>query len=100
MNELPCVGPGGALQAPMDDLAHLFGLRTILARPIYLAPSSWLEHIPFAFWLVPAQSPMTLVDLGTDTGVSYFSLCQAAERAGLGLKAFAIQPQGDRKSVV
>src|SRR5690554_4596480 len=72
-----------------DQLIGQFNLRTILQRPVYLANSAWLPHIPVAFWLMEAQSPHLLVDLGAGCGVSYFAFCQAAERLDLTLRAFA-----------
>lgn len=82
----------GGLPGKADDatLLRLFSLPTILARPTYLATSTWLEHVPFAFWLMEAQAPRLFVELGTRWGVSYFAFCQAAERMGLDLRAFAI----------
>ena len=59
-------------------------------RPTYLAPSAWIEHVPFAFWLVESLRPMVTVELGTHWGVSYFSMCQAMAELGEGGRAFAI----------
>ena len=59
-------------------------------RPIYLAPSAWLEHIPFAFWLTFRLRPKTVVELGTYNGCSYFAFCQAVERLGLATRCYAV----------
>lgn len=59
-------------------------------RPTYLAQSAWLEHVPFAFWIVEAHRPRVIVELGTHYGVSYFSFCQAVDRLGLDTQCFAI----------
>ncbi|WP_088626286.1 class I SAM-dependent methyltransferase [Oceanicola sp. 22II-s10i] len=88
----------GALPGRASDttLFSLFSLPTILTRPTYLAKSAWLEHVPFAFWLMEAQAPRIFVELGTHWGVSYFAFCQAAERMGLDLRAFAVDTwEGD-----
>src|SRR5438045_2700612 len=49
-------------------------------RPEHLAASAWLEHVPFAYWLVKALRPRCFVELGTHWGVSYAAFCQAVER--------------------
>ena len=36
--------------------------------------SSWTEHVPFAFWLVDALRPATIVELGVEKGISYSAL--------------------------
>jgi glycosyltransferase involved in cell wall biosynthesis len=49
----------------------------VFLPPLYLEPSAWLEHVPFAFWIVARQRPDVVVELGCEDGVSYFALCQA-----------------------
>ncbi|WP_368417178.1 class I SAM-dependent methyltransferase [Falsiroseomonas sp.] len=49
-------------------------------RPAYIAESAWLEHTPFAAWLMGAAQPSTLVELGTHRGVSFMAFCQAGLR--------------------
>lgn len=58
--------------------------------PAHLAPSAWVEHVPFAFWLVKALRPACIVELGTHWGVSYAAFCHAAERLRLGARAYAV----------
>jgi GT2 family glycosyltransferase len=54
------------------------------------APSAWVEHVPFAFWLVDVLRPRRIVELGTHTGVSYSAMCQAVKTLGLATSCFAI----------
>jgi len=58
--------------------------------PLYLAPSAWVEHIPFSFWLVENLSPRTVVELGVHYGVSYFSFCQAVKSCNIPTVCYGI----------
>ena len=74
--------------------------RSMFWRPAFLENSTWLEHIPFAFWLMEAQRPRVFVELGIDRGVSYFAFCQAVEKLGLDTRCFAIDTwKGDEQAV-
>jgi hypothetical protein len=74
-------------------------LPAIFWRPTYLQKSAWLEHVPFAFWIVEALQPKSFVELGTHYGVSYFAYCQAIERLGLKCRAYAVDTwRGDEHS--
>ncbi|MBS0644858.1 MAG: glycosyltransferase [Proteobacteria bacterium] len=59
-------------------------------EPDHLARSAWLEHVPFAFWIVKALRPSCIVELGTERGVSYAALCQAVDRLNLGARCYAV----------
>src|SRR4051794_31520407 len=59
-------------------------------RPVYLARSAWLEHIPFAFWLTQQQKPRTFVELGTHYAPSFFAVCQAVEKLSLTTRCYAV----------
>ena len=54
------------------------------------APSAWIEHVPFAFWLVDVLRPTSIVELGTYNGVSYSAFCQAVKTLSLSTSCFAI----------
>jgi hypothetical protein len=62
----------------------------LLAAPAWLAPSAWIEHVPFAFWIVDALRPGRLVELGAHHGTSYFAFCQQIRRQGLPARAHAV----------
>ena len=57
---------------------------------------AWVEHIPFAFWLVGACRPKKFVELGTFSGNSFFAFCQAAKALGTGTHLSAVDTwEGD-----
>lgn len=66
------------------------GLQAAIARPQYLGLSAWLEHIPFAFWLVHELRPQVLVELGTHFGSSYFAFCQEIEASKIACASYAV----------
>lgn len=53
-------------------------------------PSAWIEHIPFAFFLIENLRPKIFVELGTQYGNSYFAFCQAISQLKLPAKAFGV----------
>ena len=66
------------------------------AVPQAFVASAWIEHAPFAFWIVEALRPRRLVELGTHAGFSYLVFCQAVRRAALETACFAIDTwEGD-----
>jgi hypothetical protein len=76
-------------------------LRSIVfTRPVRLVdPPSWVPHIPFAFWLIDALRPSTVVELGTHTGVSYSAFAQAVQMLGLDTATYAVDTwKGDHQA--
>jgi O-antigen biosynthesis protein len=64
--------------------------------PEHLCESAWIEHAPFAYWLIGAHRPSLLVELGTHWGYSFFAFCQAVRDLGLPTRCFAVDTwQGD-----
>jgi GT2 family glycosyltransferase/glycosyltransferase involved in cell wall biosynthesis/uncharacterized coiled-coil DUF342 family protein len=52
--------------------------------------SGWIEHIPFAMFLVGALRPDTFVELGTQAGDSYCGVCEAVDMLGLSTRCYAV----------
>ena len=83
-------------EAPTRTPPDTSGMRH-LHRPIVFAeperiaaPASWLDHTPFAFWIVDALRPTTLVELGCQSGNSYASFAQGVQTLGLSTACYAV----------
>ncbi len=64
--------------------------------PEYIVESGWLEHAPFAAWLVQQLRPRSFVELGTHHGYSYTAICETIALQGIDATAHAIDTwQGD-----
>ena len=48
--------------------------------PNRIVPSGWLEHGPFAFWLMEQMKPRLTVELGTQRGYSFACFCQSVKK--------------------
>ncbi|MCP4121339.1 MAG: class I SAM-dependent methyltransferase, partial [Bacteroidetes bacterium] len=71
-------------------------MNTPVGVPNHLTLSAWLEHGPFAMWLVRRSRPRSIVELGSHLGYSYFCMCQAVVEDKLATKCYAIDTwQGD-----
>lgn len=58
--------------------------------PERVAESAWLEHVPFAFWLIEQLNPRDIVELGSYRGVSFLAFCQAVQTGKLATRCFAV----------
>src|SRR5215216_5248098 len=59
-------------------------------------PPPWVEHIPFAMFLIDLVRPRSFIELGTHTGNSYCAFCQAIKGLNIDTKAYAVDTwQGD-----
>ncbi|MBV9786458.1 MAG: glycosyltransferase [Acidisphaera sp.] len=81
-----CAAPGdavGPLLSPQLD-------------PLFLTPqrrgvgSAWYGHVPFAHWIVAACRPRVLVELGSESGVSYSAFCETVLLEHLDTSCFAV----------
>ncbi len=59
-------------------------------QPAHRPLSAWVEHAPFAFWVVEQTRPRSIVELGTHWGYSYFVFCEAVKRLGLPTRVHAL----------
>ncbi len=57
---------------------------------VLVVDSAWVEHAPFAFWIVERHRPDVLVELGTHTGYSYLCFCQQVRKSNLATRCFAV----------
>jgi O-antigen biosynthesis protein len=88
-----CIDGGWRLSIQSFD--HREALAPIFRRSLFWSPerealSAWVEHVPFAFWLVDVLRPRRIVELGTHNGVSYSAMCQAIKTLALATSCFAI----------
>jgi glycosyltransferase involved in cell wall biosynthesis/predicted O-methyltransferase YrrM len=61
-----------------------------IVHPEYMPMTAWLEHGPFAMWLVQKMRPRRIVELGTHYGYSYFAMCQIVKELDISTDCFAV----------
>jgi hypothetical protein len=85
------------VEVPLFD--ELFSLRALQEPARLDFPDSWVEHIPFAFWVMEALRPECFVELGTHSGNSYLAFCQAAAGLETVPRCFAVDTwEGDAQA--
>ena len=78
---------------------YLLDKESFFWTPDYLDISAWLEHIPFAFWIIEVLKPKITVELGVHNGISYFSFCQAVKRLNIDATCYGVDTwKGDEHS--
>ena len=63
---------------------------TPAGTPARVVNSAWLEHGPFALWLVQALRPRLIVELGTHNGYSFCCFCEQMQKSKIGGRAIAV----------
>ena len=78
---------------------YLLEKKSFFWTPGYLEISAWIEHIPFAFWIVELLRPKVMVELGVHIGTSYFSFCQAVKILNIDATCYGVDTwKGDEHS--
>ncbi|RZS77656.1 methyltransferase family protein [Phyllobacterium myrsinacearum] len=87
------------IKAVSQDLGKALSRASFWPADNIVAQSAWLEHAPFAFWLIDALRPRTFVELGTHGGFSYFAFCQAVQKLQTNTQCYAVDTwEGDEHS--
>jgi GT2 family glycosyltransferase len=86
----------------MNDKAitnYLLDKESFFWTPDYLDISAWIEHIPFAFWIIEVLKPKVVVELGVHNGPSYFAFCQAVKKLDIIATCYGVDTwKGDEHS--
>lgn len=65
-------------------------------EPKKIVFSTWIDHVPFGYDIVEAVKPKILVELGTYSGLSYFTFCQSMKDHDLDGLCYAVDTwEGD-----
>jgi hypothetical protein len=83
-------------EAPQDQSLALWLNETDHWFPGHVTESAWLEHTPFAAWIISTLKPKVVVELGTHRAVSYMAFCQANAKLESPGKCYAVDTwEGD-----
>ncbi len=72
------------------EIQHFYRPIVVEEPDLVVGHSTWNGLIPFAFWVVDAVRPRAIVELGTESGVSYCAFCQAVSYLKLPAACFAV----------
>jgi hypothetical protein len=61
-----------------------------LIKTTILRETAWAAHVPFARWLVSELKPKTFVELGVETGHSFFNIAETMHKIVSQPKCFAV----------
>lgn len=59
-------------------------------RPKHVFASAWIQHAPFAEWLIEQTRPKCIVELGVYLGYSYLAMCEQVKRLELLCHCFGV----------
>ena len=98
IREIATISPMGMGDAG-SGLAHLYRPIVFAEPERTVAPASWLDYTPFAFWIVDALRPTVFVELGCHSGNSYASFAQAVQALGLSTACYGVDTwRGDSQA--
>ncbi len=72
----------------------IFSLPSMIQKP-----HAWIEHIPFAFYLIETLKPSIFVALGVHMGNSYNAFCQAVQTLQLNTQCYGIDTWQDNEHI-
>jgi hypothetical protein len=75
----------------MTESIYNITTKTLLFTPRRVAqPLNWVEHFPFAHYLISLLKPSLVVELGTHTGNSFCAFAQATKELNIKCELYAI----------
>ena len=75
----------------MDVFETLRNSRILAMEPLRVVePTSWIKHIPFAFFITEIHKPKIFVELGVHTGNSFSAFCQAIRALNLKCSCYGV----------